>query len=292
MRRDPVNDLLSSAPHLGALQRLASARPHLSGAEQAIATFILEQPHALDSMSAAQLAATAGVSEATVFRLCRELGFVGYTDLRDQVTAAAERFDPSFLEPVQLAERFQPLGRMHSFAHDAIRSLIDALSITDHEIDQAADIIHASRRVIISGVGGYTARIAEMAAFGLQRVGITCMLWLDTQAEQVTPNMFTPYDAVIGISYSGNNRGVAGLLEKASHAGAKCLSVTNYRFSPVAKQSHIALVTSFRESQIQNFDLLPRIPQLLVVQALIDAVRERVEAQRRGEELPQNRVSS
>lgn len=247
-----------------------------------MARYVLEHPHEVANMSAAQLARAAGASEATVFRLCRSLGFSGYTDLRDQVSAAVERYAPGYIASVSLHDRDgqqaggSGLGPMTAAAYNGIRVLLDATAVSDEDIERVADVIASSRRLILTGVGGYTARIAEMAAFGLQRAGVTCMLWLDGQLDHVTQEMFTPGDVVLGISYSGNNKPVTRVLEVANRASAFTVALTNYRFSPVAKQSRIALVTSFREARIQNFDLLPRLSQLLVIDALERAVARRV----------------
>lgn len=236
-------------------------------------------------MNAAELAQAAGVSEATIFRLCRELGYSGYAQLREELARAVDEYASSFLAPLVIG-RFAVdgledqiegrSGRLGSMVYGGIRALVDALSVGDEAIEKAADALCTSQRVILSGVGGYTARIAEMAAFGLQRLGLTCMIWVDAQLNHVTPELLTPEDAVVGISYSGENKAVARFLEIAGMVGAKTISITNYSLSPVAKQSHIRLVTSFREPTIQNFALLPRLSQLLVVQTLIHAVQERM----------------
>lgn len=294
LRCDPVAELLRAIVHLGVLQRLASVRPHLSAAEQAAVSYMLAHPEHAVRMSAGELAQAAGVSEATVFRLCRQLGYSGYMQLRDELAGAVEAYAPSFLAPLvvhqgaraeQRGDNLEPGdeagGRLARTVYGGIRALVDALAVGDAAIERAADTLCAANRIIFCGVGGYTARIAEMAAFGLQRLGLTCMLWIDAQLNYVTPELFTPEDAVVGISYSGENKAVARFLHTAREVGATTVALTNYKLSPVAKGSDVALVTSFREPSIQNFELLPRLSQLLVVHALIDAVGERL-SQRAG----------
>lgn len=292
-------DLLAAAAHLGVLQLLSSVRPHLSAAEQAVASYLLEHPGYAAQMSAVELAQAAGVSEATIFRLCRELGYSGYAQLREELAQAVADYAPSFIAPLALegdvaqhgegGDKPDPCGksdsRLNAMVYGGIRALVDALAVGDAAIEEAAAALCAGRRIILGGVGGYTGRIAEMAAFGLQRLGLTCMLWIDAQLSHVVPELFSPDDVVVGISYSGENRAVARLLEMAGQVGAKTISITNYRLSPVAKASAIALITSFREPAIQNFHLLPRLSQLLIVHTLIHAVQERIgEVEQRGAE--------
>ena len=80
---------------------------------------------------------------------------------------------------------------------------------------------------------------------------------------------------MVGISYSGENKAVARFCTRPARWGLT-VALTNYKLSPVAKGSDVALVTSFREPSIQNFELCA-LSQLLVVHA----------HRRRGERLSQ-----
>ncbi|MGZ4112901.1 MAG: MurR/RpiR family transcriptional regulator, partial [Tumebacillaceae bacterium] len=69
-------------PSTSGLGRIRAAYPGLSDKFQRIATHILEHPHDVLHLSISQLAEVTGCAEATIFRLCKQLGFRGYQDLK------------------------------------------------------------------------------------------------------------------------------------------------------------------------------------------------------------------
>src|SRR5690606_13485546 len=97
------------------------------------------------------------------------------------------------------------------------------------------------------------------------------------------PTIFGPQDVVMAISHSGESTSLADFLQEAHVNGATTIALVNYRYSSIAKAAQIRLVTNIRESVVENADLLPRISQLLVLQVLIDSVRERLPTGGSGE---------
>lgn len=62
--------------------RLTGALSSASKADRAIANYMLSEPRALPFDTAANLAAKVGVSEPTVGRFCRAIGYAGFKDLK------------------------------------------------------------------------------------------------------------------------------------------------------------------------------------------------------------------
>jgi DNA-binding MurR/RpiR family transcriptional regulator len=62
--------------------RLSQALSSASKADRAIATFMLSEPRSLPFETAASLAEKVGVSEPTVGRFCRAIGYDGFKDLK------------------------------------------------------------------------------------------------------------------------------------------------------------------------------------------------------------------
>ena len=67
-------------------------RDRLSPSETRVADFILSEPNPISQMSVGELARRVGVSEPTVIRLCRRLGYKGFRDFKD---ALLTRITPS-----------------------------------------------------------------------------------------------------------------------------------------------------------------------------------------------------
>jgi DNA-binding MurR/RpiR family transcriptional regulator len=63
-------------------QRIALALPGLSASERRVGEVVHADPEAVVQGTVARLARRAGVSDPTVLRFCRSIGFEGYTDFR------------------------------------------------------------------------------------------------------------------------------------------------------------------------------------------------------------------
>ena len=194
-------ELLRAIVHLGVLQRLASVRPHLSAAEQAAVSYMLAHPEHAVRMSAGELAQAAGVSEATVFRLCRQLGYSGYMQLRDELAGAVEAYAPSFLAPLavhqgaraeQRGDNLEPGdeagGRLARTVYGGIRALVGALAVVT--------LPSNGRRTPFALPTGSSSAVSAGTRLALPRwppsgcsSGLTCMLWIDAQLNYVTPEL-------------------------------------------------------------------------------------------------------
>lgn len=271
---DPIKGVLENTAHIGVLQELANVLPYLSETEKRLVTYILLHPRDVVAMSVAELASAAGVGEATAFRVFRDLGFGGYSALRARLAEALDHFGESLVGPVssQWSEG-EDAGSLVSGAYVGMRVLLDASAIPQEDLDRAAQAICDCFRLSIAGMGGLSARIAEMAVFGFQRLGVTSMLWIDANVVNVPSNAFQPGDVVIGISHSGENVALAKFMRLALESEATTIAITNYSRSQVARNATIPLITSFREESVENYDLIPRMSQLLLLQLLLDRVR-------------------
>ena len=67
------------------LQDVSTAYPHLTRKQKRILDALLEDPKGAMYITLKDLAAKAEVSEVSVLRLCRSLGFEGFQDMRDRI---------------------------------------------------------------------------------------------------------------------------------------------------------------------------------------------------------------
>ena len=75
----------------GALSRLRAEQTHLTPALRRLAEVVLASPQEAIYQSVTELADLAGVGEASVIRLCRDLGFKGFQDFKLALAADLAR---------------------------------------------------------------------------------------------------------------------------------------------------------------------------------------------------------
>ncbi|MFE0758842.1 MurR/RpiR family transcriptional regulator [Inquilinus sp. NPDC058860] len=155
-------------------QRVEAAIGRLSPAEQRVARFLVAEKEAVLLSSAAEIAARAGTSDATVVRTARSLGFEGLAQLREALLA-------------DLTGATTPGSRMRrtldAAGEDAAGALQHVLSIHREATEalarpefqrpfaHAVEILSAARRRHVFGIGP-SGSLAEYAALQLSRIGL------------------------------------------------------------------------------------------------------------------------
>lgn len=271
---DGILELMRGAKDASFLQELSTAIPYLSEAEQAIVRYILEHPREAAALNAAELSAATGVSQATLFRMCRQFNLGGYASLREEIQRAVERFGERFIRPTHARDLGDNTSDpLQTGMYVGMRTLLDSCNIEYPDVQRAANIIARANRLHICGMGPISGRLAEMAAFSFQRLGLTCMLWIDAQSLQREYGYFLSGDVVLALSHAGENVDIVNFLKQANANSAATIAIVNYGRSAIARVAQLPLITHSRESRVQNYDLLPRLPQLVLVQVLANMVR-------------------
>lgn len=262
----------------GVVERIRRSRADFSATEAAIAQRVLADPQAVLVATTSSLAGSAGVSQASVVRFCRALGYAGLPDLR---LALAQELSRRDLEH----ERF---GVAHGRI-DASDSLTDlAAKIAFHEarsieqtarrldldvLEETARAITAPRSVTVFGVGASGLVAADLTQ-KLQRIGQPCQFHADTHVQLVHAALLDADDVAIGFSFSGRTREVDDCLRLARDGGALTVAVTGDPRSPVARRAARVLVTSAREDELRAAALASRMAQLAVVDILFARVAQ------------------
>lgn len=190
----------------------------LPPAEQRMARFFVSQKQAVLLGSAAEIAALAGASDATVVRTARSLGFDSLSALRQVLLAD---LTGTASPGKRLARTLQETGGDSASALRHVvglhESALDALKQPDMEaaFAHAVDLLAAARRRHIFGIGPSGA-MAEYAALQFNRIGLPSsalsvsgvaladrLLWLESG------------DAVLMMAYAPLYREVEIVLDQA-----------------------------------------------------------------------------
>lgn len=245
---------------------------------QRVAERILDDPSRAAAETISELARGAATSEATVLRLCRQLGIRGYRELR--VALAAESGREQALSDTRGVGG--DIGRT-----DDLDTVIDSVTFADQQaiadtartIDRAAlatavDLVAGARRVDLVGVGA-SAVVALDLQQKLHRIGLIAFAWSDTHAALTAAALLGPADVMIGVSHTGATRDTAEAIEEAAAHGASTVGLTSAPRSPLALLVDVLLVTAARETTFRSGATSSRIAALSVVDVLFVAVAQR-----------------
>jgi DNA-binding MurR/RpiR family transcriptional regulator len=209
---------MPNAIQTGFKERVADAAARLSPAEKRVAQFFLDSRQTALLGSAAQIASEAGVSDATVVRTAKSLGFDGLSGLRAALLADLSGTDTP---AARLNRTLKDAGHGAAGALDHVigahEDVVEVLkgAAFRQQFTHAMDILASARRRHIFGIGPSGA-IAAYAALQFNRVGFDSGA-LSATGVGLADSLLAlqPGDAVLMIAYAPIYREVAVTIDYA-----------------------------------------------------------------------------
>jgi DNA-binding MurR/RpiR family transcriptional regulator len=246
----------------------------VSEKEKRVADFILAAPRDAVHPSIEELAERIGVSESTLFRFVRKLGYAGYQQFR--IALATETVEPKsrFYE----ASIGQPDG--DTAVTVVFNTAIAALQLTMKSLDgaaleKAAALVVGARSVLLFGLGG-SGIVAKDACHKLIRTGIRCSAPEDFHLQLMAASQAGPEDLALLVCHTGANKDALAIAAELKRAGAPIVVIGSYGRTPLAKIADIMLVSITTASPYASEAFSARIAQLAIVDALYVEVMERL----------------
>ena len=203
---------------------IRARRDQFGNAEKRIADFITENPEAITSMGLVKLAEGTSVSQPTVVRFCRKLGFDGFSDFKLRYAQGLVTHRQIMHENVELSDDTPSVIRkITDSAMLALRDVRDGLDPT--QIDEAADLMCSSRRVECYGNGGAHV-VAVEAQNKLYRLGIPAVLTADFFTQVITAGTMVEGDIILAISFNGLSKNLCEVVKVAETNGNRVVAIT------------------------------------------------------------------
>ena len=212
------------------LARVRAAAPTLGPAERKLGELVTDFPGELASYNASELATLAGVSNATVTRFVRRLGYLSYEEAR--LHAREERATGS--RAYIAAAQAEPPDLANYADHDSRNLQLSLAGVEMEEIDRLALRLLAARKVWVVGFRASTA-FAVYLHWQLTQV-IEQIVAIPGAGQTMGEHLVSlgPEDAVI---FFGLRRRVAqtdALLAEIQAKGATLVHVTDEGVEPLA----------------------------------------------------------
>jgi DNA-binding MurR/RpiR family transcriptional regulator len=231
-----------------------------------VADVVLARPELAIYASVNEVAAAAGVSEATVMRLCRLLGFLGFQDFK--IALARELVTPLQRLHEEVAEGDDAATIVHKVFQANLAALQDTLAVLDMKaVAAAAQDLRAARLILLIGVGT-SGPIVEDAANKFFRLGLPVRAVTDAHLMMMAAALLTPADVLVAVSHSGSTRDTVETAKTARSAGARVICITNNSLSPLTKTADLVLVTASRETRFRQEAMASRLCQTSIIDSL------------------------
>lgn len=285
---DSESDLSGDEKEETIRARVQAALPDFSRSQRLIAETYLDQPEFFAHATLGSLSDLTGASEATIVRFCSRLGFNGFKEFKQRVNAELDsgpREDAAARKEA-LRAAVNDGGRL---SMEQIRNLlrisaIDALetaftSEKDRTYDEVARIIAGARRVLIYGIGGSSAVLAQEAHNRFFRLNILSNAYTDSYMQRMTAATAGKDDVAFFISATGRPRALLDSADLAKHYGAQCVGIGPAE-SPLGRLLDVCININPEGPPVDDFQPSPlRYAQLFVLDSIAFRVASLLEKQ-------------
>ncbi|MGV1956833.1 MurR/RpiR family transcriptional regulator [Agrobacterium sp. 22-214-1] len=225
------------------LERIKTHSSKLTDSDQKLIAMLLERRAEAAFLSGPQLAQRAHVHEAAATRLAQKLGFKGFPELRSQL-------QKEVLEGQDAADRMRrSVSKVEhgAFLTDLIHAEISALetlslSVTQADIDKAADMIFSGRRIFVFSQG-HALSVATFLQRRLDRFGATTTE-LTGRGRDIAERMVSMEagDVVVALAFRKQPQSYAPLLHHAKAVGASTILISDLAGAAMDPQADLTLV--------------------------------------------------
>lgn len=227
----------------------------LRNSEKKVADVVLKQGCYCQKMTIERLAQQSGVSQPTVMRFVKAVGFQNYREFQDallcQDMQTRRKPENEGIQSVLYGYRLHVgdsiesvPGKVVSGTTAMLEEMLKSIAVSD--LQEAVRMIADARRVHIFCVENSAATAVDLMT-KLLYLGIDCQYYADYYLQRISASSLHQDDTVIAISYSGQSKDVVDTVKTAKKAGAKVVVITNFEQTLLEKYGDVVLKSSQKQ---------------------------------------------
>lgn len=257
---------MDQEPNTNALLQLRAHYNSLRSSEKRIADYILAQPDEIIYLSISALAELVDVSETSIIRMCKAIGYNGYHAFK--INIARGIVDPRKQIHEEIGESDSTADIIRKVMSANIKAIEDTMDyLSAAEVQRAIDAISKTNRLEFYGMGGSGA-VAVDAQHKFFKYCASCIAYSDSHMQAMSAATMKPGDVAVGISHSGRTKDLIDNLKVASAAGATTICITGGIKSPITLTCDIVLPVVSKEQSYRPEPMSSRIAQLSIIDVL------------------------
>ena len=233
--------------------KIRNQYPQMNTTMKRIADYIISNPHEVMQKGAHELAGCSGVSDASVTRFVRYMGYENFKAFQLSFTASLSQ-EANGKVKESIGNRMQYSGEITgNNTEDVCRTIfsrsIQMLEDTWKNIDIAAiakavELIRTSKKILLLSVG--RSKVTTEAFFSrLYRLGYNVQSFCDPHEQVIVTSMAQEGDLVIAVSNFGKTKSVVEGVIRARKRGAKTIGITSVTQSPLAREAEYTIFSAY-----------------------------------------------
>lgn len=211
--------------------------------QQKIADFFLINFDRIPFLSVQEISESTKVSVASIVRFAQNIGFSGFSEIRDEISGLLQSDLNNNKELFPLIEVEEGDSNiLTEVANLDIKNINETLFMIDHtKFSEAVSYIASASEVFTAGLG-ISYLLAEVLGYQLTQVGIKARNFRNGWASLQEESLFiTEKDVLIIFSFPPYSHETIELARSVKKRGVRVIAITNKSTSPAASISDIAL---------------------------------------------------
>ena len=251
------------------IRRIADNQHKLRKSEAKVASYVLANANDVIKMRIVDLAANSEVSEPTVIRFCRALGFDGFQSFKLQL---AQQLGMGSVYTQFAVDDNDTVTDLRNKVFDTtVGSLLTVRGELNADVlEQAISTISNARRVEFYGFGA-SGSVAADAQHKFFRLQLSTAAYTDPHIQHMSAIALESDDVVVAISQSGETQALLQSVHLARDAGAKVIGLAPDNTS-LSKQCSIPIYVNMEEDLQSYTPVSSRIAHLVVIDVLATGV--------------------
>ena len=225
------------------LHRIQDRYANLRKSERIVADYLRDNAGTRLNLSITDLGRTLGVSEATISRVSRALGYGGFQDLKLSMAEGAGNRSSFANIPTEIDQNDSlittsgHLAMLLSACLQGTQRMLDGA-----QLDAVIAALTAAQKIVFVGVGGGAA-ICDEAAHLFSKAGLDAVAYSDGYSQIIAAANLTAASVMVGVSHTGTTDTVANALTVARENKALTIAITSDPASAVGRAAQITLST-------------------------------------------------
>lgn len=261
----------------------------LSSDQKRVADLIMSDTSLAPHLTLSELAARCRLSETTVVRFIKKLGYDSYQLFRLEAAqeaaqaAAQQAAQESAAGGLRTADAYGDVANgdgaetvLRKVCAAASSSIADVAAVSDAaSLERLVDWLLGAERVLFHGAGG-SAVVALDAHHKFLRLGLNALHESVGHLAIIRAAHLGPNDLAVLFSHSGESREVLECGRNAAAAGCRVVAVTSYPKSTLARSADLVLLSSSAEPSFYTDAMVSRLVQLVLFDAVFVAASLRL----------------
>ena len=213
----------------GTLIKLKEFQESFTKNEKKISHFLLENMDEIKTLNTYDLAVKCDVSQASVVRFAKKLGFKGFPEFKialagDLAMKNNEKEIQIIYDEISVDDNTEMLAK--KVVYENIKSVEDTYKVLNfQEIEKAVEAIESANRIFLLGAG-FSGIVARDFQYKLWELGKNVIFETDQHIQLTNASTAQEGDLVFVISYSGQTLDIYQSILEFKEKGVKVITLT------------------------------------------------------------------